>query len=84
MVGVISDRMAPVGRKTNTFLGPLNNPEVIEDLIIEDKLDICSTDRMSQDWSGYVVIFINESSLGRSPQIEIKITEDFTTAEYAV
>jgi hypothetical protein len=32
-------------------------------------------DRMSQDAANYVVLYINETSLGRSPHVEINITD---------
>jgi hypothetical protein len=68
MAGAISDRIAPVGHKTKLYLGPLNTPAVIGKVINEDKLDTCITDSMSPDSLDYVILFINESSLGKSPQ----------------
>jgi hypothetical protein len=77
MAGAVMDRMAPGGRKTKMYLGPLNNPEGMDGVIKGGKAGNCITDVISPDLVDYEILFINESSLGKSPQVQIKITENF-------
>jgi hypothetical protein len=76
MIGVIVGQLTPEKRKTNTFLGPPNTYNAIKGLNY-DNLDIELMGKLSQDESDYVVLFINDSTLGRSPQIELKVSEEF-------
>jgi hypothetical protein len=77
MTGVIVGQLTPEKRETNTFLGPPNTSSAIKGLNYDDNLDIELMGNLLQDESDYVVLFINDSTLGDSPQIELKVTEEF-------
>jgi hypothetical protein len=77
MTGVIVGQLTPEKRETNTFLGPPNTSNAIKGLYYDDNLDIELMGKLSQDESDYVVLFINDSTLGGSPQMELKVSEEF-------
>jgi hypothetical protein len=75
MAGVITDRLIP--SKTDMFPDPPIAPELIEGLNDDGNLEVHLMERISEDAADYVVLFINESTLGRSLQLEITITGKF-------
>jgi hypothetical protein len=59
--------------ETNIFLGPPSPSKLDKEPSLDDELEIKSLRRMSHDVSDCIVFFINETTLGQSPQIEIKV-----------
>jgi hypothetical protein len=74
MTGVITDRLIP--SKISIFRGPPITPELTGELN-DGNLEIQLMERISEGMADYVVLFINETTLGLSPQLEIKVTGKF-------
>jgi hypothetical protein len=74
MTGSITDRLIP--SKTSILLGPPTTPELTGELN-DGNLEVQLMERISEGAADYVVLFINETTLGRSPQLEIKVTGKF-------
>lgn len=75
MTGVVTDRMSPVS-KTSIFQGLLSSTETFTDEstseINDSEIEI--NGRSPQDEDNCIVFFINETTLGQSPQIAIMVT----------
>ena len=72
MTGVITDRMSPES-KTNNSHGPPSTVMFAEELATDSDSEVGINERSSHDAADCIVFFINETSLGQSPQIEIMI-----------
>jgi hypothetical protein len=70
MTGVITDRMSP-GSETNIFLGPPSLSNLTEKPNCDSNSEIKFIERSPHDVADCIGFFINETTLGQSPQIGI-------------